>query len=60
MKKGSQITGNVGLYYACYCLSIMGSNAMPTARNDRVIDSYGKGKNPDQKGFQPDLSNVQV
>ncbi|NQT11834.1 MAG: hypothetical protein HQ582_03740 [Planctomycetes bacterium] len=38
MKLDSQITGNVGLYYACYRLSQMGWNVMPTARNARGID----------------------
>jgi len=57
-KKDNQVTGNVGLYYVCYRLSRMGWNAMPTARNARGIDNYGKGKNLDQKGFQPYLSNV--
>jgi hypothetical protein len=33
-----QITGNVGLYYACYQLSRMGWNVMPTLRNARGID----------------------
>lgn len=36
--RSSQITGNVGLYYACYRLSLLGWNAMPTARNARGID----------------------
>ena len=30
-----QLTGNVGLYYCCYRLSLMGWNVMPTARNAR-------------------------
>lgn len=33
-----QITGNVGLYYCCYRLSLMGWNVMPTARNARGVD----------------------
>ncbi len=33
-----QITGNVGLYYCCYRLSLLGWNVMPTARNARGID----------------------
>ncbi len=33
-----QLTGNVGLYYCCYRLSLMGWNAMPTARNARGVD----------------------
>gem|GEM_PF-3520205 len=38
MSKDTQVTGNIGLYYACYQLSRMGWNAMPTARNARGID----------------------
>lgn len=38
MKKDSQVTGNVGLYWACYHLSRMGWNAMPTSRNARGVD----------------------
>jgi hypothetical protein len=34
----SQLTGNIGLYYACYRLSLLGWNAMPTSRNARGID----------------------
>ena len=33
-----QIVGNVGLYYACFILSLHGWNVMPTARNSRGID----------------------
>ena len=33
-----QITGNVGLYYCCYHLSLLGWNVMPTTRNARGID----------------------
>lgn len=33
MKMQTQVTGNVGMYYACYKLSCMGWNVMPTARN---------------------------
>jgi len=38
MKLETQITGNIGLYYACYKLSRMGWNVMPTARNARGVD----------------------
>ncbi len=37
-KLSSQIVGNVGLYYACYKLSLLGWNVMPTARNAKGID----------------------
>lgn len=33
-----QITGNVGLYFCCYRLSLRGWNVMPTARNARGVD----------------------
>jgi hypothetical protein len=33
-----QITGNAGLYYCCYHLTLLGWNVMPTARNARGID----------------------
>ena len=38
MKSDTQIIGNIGLYYACYKLSCMGWNVMPTARNARGVD----------------------
>ena len=34
----SQIVGNIGLYYVCYKLSLLGWNVMPTSRNTRGID----------------------
>ena len=37
-KLDRQIVGNVGLYFACYHLSLLGWNVMPTARNARGID----------------------
>lgn len=33
-----QLTGNVGLYYTCYRLSLLGWNVMQTARNARGVD----------------------
>lgn len=38
MKPDTQIVGNAGLYFVCYRLSLLGWNAMPTARNARGID----------------------
>ena len=38
MKLNNQTVGNIGLYYVCYRLSLMGWNVMPTARNARGID----------------------
>lgn len=37
-KLGTQIVGNMGLYYVCYQLSRLGWNVMPTARNARGVD----------------------
>ena len=36
--RSKQITGNVGLYYCCYRLSLLGWNVMPTARNAQGVD----------------------
>jgi hypothetical protein len=38
MQMATQVTGNIGMYYAAYKLSQMGWNVMPTARNARGID----------------------
>lgn len=38
MKLNHQVIGNVGLYYCCYRLSLLGWNVMPTARNARGVD----------------------
>ena len=38
MKLPTGIVGNTGLYYACYRLSALGWNVMPTARNTRGMD----------------------
>lgn len=38
MMLGIHITGNIGLYYVYYQLSLKGWNVMPTARNARGID----------------------
>jgi len=37
-KHAPQIVGNMGLFYACYQLSLLGWNAMPTSRNARGVD----------------------
>ncbi len=44
MKRETQITGNIGLYYTCYKLSCLGWNVMPTARNARGIDIIAYNK----------------
>lgn len=36
--KKSQVTGNVGLYFVCYRLSLLDWNALPTSRNAKGID----------------------
>lgn len=40
----THVTSNIGLYYACYKLSCMGWNVMPTARNARGIDIIAYNK----------------
>lgn len=47
MKLETQVTGNIGMYYACYKLSCMGWNVMPTTRNARGVDiiAYNRGGN---------------
>jgi hypothetical protein len=35
---GTQVVGNIGMYYAAYRLSQRGWNVMPTARNARGVD----------------------
>lgn len=32
------MVANVGLYYVCYRLSLLGWNVMPTSRNARGVD----------------------
>jgi hypothetical protein len=44
MSKNNQLTGNVGLYYCCYRLSLLGWNVMPTARNARGVDIIAYGR----------------
>ena len=44
MKFDNQVTANIGLYYACYKLSLKGWNVMPTARNARGIDIIAYNK----------------
>ena len=44
MKLETQVTGNIGMYYACYKLSCMGWNVMPTARNASGIDIIAYNK----------------
>lgn len=37
-KREAHIVGNIGMFYVCYRLSLLGWNAMPTTRNARGID----------------------
>ncbi|MGJ0510334.1 MAG: hypothetical protein ACR652_25085 [Methylocystis sp.] len=46
----NQIVGNVGMYFVCYKLSLLGWNAMPTARNAKGIDVIAYS--PDGKNFR--------
>ena len=48
MKLDTQVTGNIGMYYACYKLSCFGWNVMPTARNARGIDIVAYNKKGDE------------
>ena len=47
MAGGTQVVGNVGMYYAAYRLSRMGWNVMPTARNARGVDQLAYNSNAD-------------
>jgi len=38
MKNNAQVTGNAGLYFVCYNLSLCGWNVIPTSRNARGVD----------------------
>jgi hypothetical protein len=50
---GSQVVGNIGMYYAAYRLSQQGWNIMPTARNARGVDLLIYGVNAHiYKGIQ--------
>ncbi|MCF7792006.1 MAG: hypothetical protein K9L78_05635 [Victivallales bacterium] len=45
MKRDTQITGNIGMYYICYKLSKLGWNVMPTARNAKGVDIIAYNRN---------------
>jgi hypothetical protein len=47
MVGGTQVVGNVGMYYAAYRLSRLGWNVMPTARNARGMDLLAYNANAD-------------
>jgi hypothetical protein len=38
IKHEPRIIGNIGMFYACYRLSCLGWNVMPTSRNARGVD----------------------
>ena len=40
IKHEPQIIGNIGMFYACYRLSCLGWNVMPTSRNARGVIAY--------------------
>ncbi len=44
-----QLTGNAGLYYCCYHLSLLGWNVMPTARNARGVDRLAYSQDANRK-----------
>lgn len=65
MARNNQITGNVGMFYACYHLSRIGFNVMPTSRNAKGSDIVAY--TADQKHFltfqvktQSKLSNIDL
>ena len=35
---GTQVVGNIGMYFAAYRLSLMGWNLMPISRKPRGVD----------------------
>lgn len=43
-KLDPQLTGNAGLYYCCYHLTLLHWNVMPTARNARGVDIVAYNK----------------
>lgn len=47
-----QLTGNIGLFYACYCLSWYGWNAMPTIRNAKGADIFIVSQDGKKLGIQ--------
>jgi len=54
MKRNNQIVGNVGLYFTCHKLSLLGWNVMPTSRNARGIDIVA------YRGISPQFLGIQV
>jgi len=48
-RRGTQVVGNVGMFYAAYRLSQMGWNVMPTSRNARGIDLLAYDERADRK-----------
>ena len=44
-----QLTGNAGLYYCCYHLSLLGWNVMPTTRNARGVDILAYSQDANRK-----------
>lgn len=52
-KTDKQIVGNIGMFYACYQLSLLGWNVMPTSRNAKGIDIIAYSPDgEDYLGFQ--------
>ena len=49
MNLDPQLTGNAGLYYCCYQLSLLGWNVMPTARNARGVDIIAYSQDANRK-----------
>lgn len=44
----NQTTGNIGLFFVCYELSLRGWNVMPTARNAKGVDVVAYSQNAER------------
>ena len=65
MKRNNQITGNIGMYFACYELSRLGLNVLPTSRNAKGADIVAYTSNQEhfltfQVKTQSKLSNISL
>jgi hypothetical protein len=49
--RNTQVKGNIGLYYVCYKLALLGWNVMPTARN---------AKGPDVLAYSEDATETRT
>lgn len=49
MALNNQTVSNVGLYYVCYRLSLLGWNVMPTSRNAKGVDIVAYSQDASRK-----------